>query len=202
MSGPISDYLADVNFESFIDIMKDGDWFKYFFAFLLIYAIVFTILEKVKIFKDEEGKSNKKAVRIIIAFIFSLFAVAFPVNDNGDFLGDVIATLFPGVGVFAMGILGLYIVAAMMDADLFSFLDGTDNKYNKYIKWVLGGIGTLWVVYYFGSGMGYWEDDSLTNNFLVDILKDPFLIIIVIVVLLFYWINSDPDKPKTPSSNP
>ncbi len=200
MAGPVEDFLSDVDFESVLNIFKDGGWFQYFFPFLLVYAIVLTILEKVKIFEDSDDKS-KKPIRIVIATVFSLVSVAFPVNDSGVTLGDVINQLFPGVSVFAMGILGLYIITAMMGSDLFKFLDGTDEEKNKYIKWTIGGLGVIWVVAYFGDAMGFFEGD-LSDNIIIDILKDPMLWIIVLMVLLFSWINKDNSlKNEDDSSN-
>ena len=200
MAGPVEDFLSDVDFESVIKVFEKGGWFQYFFPFLLVYAIVLTILEKVKIFEDSDDKS-KKPIRIVIATVFSLVSVAFPVNDSGVTLGDVINQLFPGVSVFAMGILGLYIITAMMGSDLFKFLDGTDEEKNKYIKWTIGGLGVIWVIAYFGDAMGFFEGD-LSDNIIIDILKDPMLWIIVLMILLFSWINKDNSlKNEDDSSN-
>ena len=189
MAGPIEDFLRDVRFENFFDTMISAGWFKYFFPFLLMYAITLTILEKISIFQDEENK-NKKPIRVIIAFVFSITTVAFPVNNEGYTFGDLINSLFPGVGIFAMGILGLYIIAAMMGKDLFTFLDeGGEN--DKYVKYLLGALGVIWVIIYFGRGLGYWDFGDVSNNWFIDLLKDPFLWIIAIMILMYNWINSD-----------
>lgn len=197
MAGPVSEFLNDMEFENFFETLRGAGWMEYFFPLLLVYAIVFTILENVSIFQDTEQKS-KKPIRVVIALAFSIIAIAFPVNDSGATIGSVISELFPGVGVFAFGILGLYIVTAMMGIDLMQFLDNEGQ--NKWIKYVLGGIGFIWVVFYFGEAMRWWNGVSWGNNWFVDLITDPFLWILVIAILLFYWISSEPDstgrKPK------
>ena len=60
----------------FISALGTGGWIEFFFPFLLIYAIVLTIMTKVEVFKEN------KATRVIIALVFALFSVVFPVTQN------------------------------------------------------------------------------------------------------------------------
>ena len=55
----VSDALSDVDFGDFIDALWDGGWYQYVFPFLLVYAVVFTILNYIELFED------KKPVRIM-----------------------------------------------------------------------------------------------------------------------------------------
>ncbi len=184
MAGPVTDFLSSLDFTSIVGTFNTYGWTNIFFPFLLIYAIVFTILDNVEIFKG----GNKKKIRIVIALIFAIISVAFPINDNNDTIGDLISVLFPGVGAITMGILGLYIVAGMMGKDLLGFLD--DPEHNKWVKYVLGGVGALFVLFYFGKGMG-WFSSSITDNFFVRLILDPGLWILVILFLLFRWVTDD-----------
>lgn len=203
--GTLSDELANIDIADFISALFDGGWFEYIFPFMLVYAIVLTILNNVPMFRD------KKPVRVIIALVMSLFAIAFPIN--GDFascgvndtiyhdygcesLGSLMMALFPGVTAFAIGILALYIVAAMLGVDLMDFF-GDKNKSNDYLKWVLGGLGVFVVIYYYARGFGWggfddvgfldwlWGPDGL--------LSDPVLYIVIIVGILFFWITKEDD---------
>lgn len=194
--GSLSDSLSDIDFADFLDALYDGGWFEFVFPFMLVYAVVLTILNKVTIFE------NNKSVRVIIALVFALFAIAFPIT--GDFsscnvgyssgcetLGSLMMTMFPGVSAFAIGILALYIVVAMMGVDLMQFF-GTNNDNNKFIKYILGGIGLFVVVYYYALGFGWEGFDG--DNWLWGydgILRDPFLYIIAIGIWVFYWISKD-----------
>lgn len=203
--GALTDSLADVNFLDFIDALFRGGWFDFVFPFLLIYAVVFTILQNVKIFED------KKSVRIIIALVFGLFAIAFPITGdlscnipnagvgNGGYynngcqtLGSLMMTLFPGVSAFSIGILGLYIVIGMLGIDVNDFLDG-DSK--KYVTWILGALGLFVVIYYYALGFGWDGFDG--NNWLWGydgILRDSLLYILLVFGFLFFWVTKEDDN--------
>lgn len=203
--GTLSEELANIDFANFIDALFYGGWFEYIFPFMLVYAIILTILNNVPIFKD------KKPVRVIISLVMALFAIAFPIN--GDFascgvndtiyhsygcesLGSLMMALFPGVTAFAVGILALYIVAAMLGVDLMDFFKDKDK--NNYLKYVLGGLGVFVVIYYYARGFGWggFDDHAGALSWLLGpdgLLRDPVLYILVIVGILFWWITKDND---------
>ena len=203
--GVLTDRLSDLDFQNFLGALFDGGWFDFVFPFLLVYAVVFTILEKVHIFE------NKKSVRIIIALIFAIFAISFPITGDlnscsipnygqgyysggCETLGSMMMILFPGVSVFAIGILSLYIVVAMLGIDLTDFLDGEKKD---YIKYILGGLGFIVVLYYYAKGFGWigFDDDNWLWGY-DGILRDPLLYILAVFGFLFFWISSDDDESK------
>ncbi|MEC8221337.1 MAG: hypothetical protein VX028_04640 [Nanoarchaeota archaeon] len=197
----LSDWIEDIDFFEGVNVMLDGGFYHYLFPFLLVYAIVLTIMNKVEIFKDN------KAVRVIIALVFGLFAVSFPITDNscyaqgvpavnsyGCTLGDFMIILFPGVTAFTIGILALYIVAAMLGVDLISLL-GKDEKNQQIMKYILGALGLIVVVYYYAKGFGFIQDGFTRNNWFFDLLSDPLLYMLIIFGAIFFWISSE-DKPK------
>lgn len=204
----ISDFIADADLRSFFFDLADAGWFHYVFPFLLVYALVLTILNRVEIFQ------KNKAVRIVIAAIFGIFAIAFPISEgpcgspiagnfgitNGCTIGDLMISLFPGVTAFSIGILALYIVAAMLGVDLMSFL-GKDESNQQVMRYILGFIGLIFVIFYFGLGYGWW--DNFNSNFwLFEILRDPLLYIIIIFALLFFWISGeDGDSSRKDNAN-
>ena len=189
----VSDALSDVDFGDFIDALWDGGWYQYVFPFLLVYAVVFTILNYIELFED------KKPVRVIIALVFALFAIAFPITGDGDCvgrgcgetLGDLMMALFPGVSAFVVAILALYIIAGMLGVDLADFL-GTGEKPNV-ISYVLIGLGVLVVIYYFAMGFGWggFGDSGGIWGDIEDFFSDPFLYIIILAGLFFWWISRD-----------
>ena len=202
--GVLTDRLGDVDFSNFIMGMKEGGWFDFVFPFMLVYAVVLTILNKVDIFED------KKAVRVIIALVFALFSISFPItgdfnncsitpsyggySSNGcETLGNLMMSLFPGVTAFSMGVLALYIVVAMLGVDLTEFF-GKDEDNNNILKYILGALGLFVVIYYYAIGFG-WEgfdgDNWLwgTNG----ILRDPLLYILIIGGWVFWWISQEDD---------
>lgn len=197
----LSEWIEDINFFDGIDILLQGGFYHYLFPFLLVYAIVLTIMNRAEIFKDN------KAVRVIIALVFGLFAVSFPITDNncyadgvpgvnsyGCTLGDFMIILFPGVTAFTIGILALYIVAAMLGVDLISIL-GNDPKSQQTMKYILGALGLLVVVYYYAKGFGFIQDGFDSDNWFFDLLRDPLLYMLIVFGAIFFWISSE-DKPS------
>ncbi|MCB0370267.1 MAG: hypothetical protein KDD45_12800 [Bdellovibrionales bacterium] len=199
MAGSISDWLREADFGTILGDLEAYGWFHFVFPFLLVYAVVFTVLNKVEIFDE------KKPVKVIIALVFSLFAVAFPISDQSDCgisgssynfgtsnggctVGDLMISLFPGVTAFSMGILALYIVAAMLGVDLTKFL-GSSAK-DAWIRYVLGAVGLLVVIYYFALGFGW---NGFNGSGFEDFFKDPLLYIIIIFVLFFWYVSKDDD---------
>jgi hypothetical protein len=194
MASPILDAISSVDFYSFIYSLIDGGWIEFFFPFLLIYAIVLTIMNRAEVFK------GNKATRVIIALVFALFSVSFPISRTCNLdvtlslgyctLGSYMTALFPGVSLFAIGVLCLYIIAALLGKDLTSFL----GKDNPAVVYVLGGIGALivlwqWASAFFDFGYGYGYYDF----WLLRLLQDPILYIVILFIVLFWWISKEDD---------
>ncbi len=188
----ILDSLSEVDFADFFFDLEQFGWFHYVFPFLLVYAIVLTILNQVEIFK------KNKSVRVIIALVFALFSVAFPISDGyceysqtggACTIGDLMISLFPGVTAFSLGVLALYIVAAMLGVDLTEFI--SKDKPNV-VHYVLGGIGTIFVIYYFGRGFGWFDGYGSASDFwLVRLLYDPLFYILIVFGLIFWWVSKE-----------
>lgn len=188
----VLDSLSSVDFYGFINALIDGGWVEFFFPFLLIYAIVLTIMNRVEVFK------GNKATRVIIAFVFALFSISFPVSRTCNIettyqlgyctLGSYMAALFPGVSLFAVIILALYIIAALLGRDLTEFL----GKDNNLVVYVLGGIGALIILWQWGSAF-FDFGGSYGNNWFINLLQDPVLYILILFILLFWWISKEDD---------
>lgn len=201
--GKIGEMLRDVDFQTFINDLNQGGWFQYVFPFMLVYAVVLTILNQVKVFED------RKSVKVIVAMIFALFAIAFPISDNTSCglstntwaqtdgactLGDMMMTLFPGVTAFTLAILALYIVAAMLGVDLMHFFG--NNQKDNWLRYVLGALGILVVAYYYARGFGWGGFGS--GSEIEEFFKDPVLYIIVLFGLFFWYItNEDTSSERT-----
>ena len=194
--------MVELDLKSFIETLFDGCWFHYFFPFLLVFAIVYTVLKQTDLFK-------KNSVKFLIALIFALFAIAFPITENtstsklthscsiangGLTLGDLMIQLFPGVSAFGIGILALYIISAMLGVSLPDFVKVGDHK---VVQYVLGALGLIFVIYYFAKGFG-WLDDA---NF--RFLENSWPIIFIIVIFLFFtiWIVGDDDNNDKDDKN-
>ncbi len=129
--------------------------FHYVLPFLLLFAITFGLLMRVKIFTLEEegdGKKPNKSINAIIALSVSLMALQF------DFVSLFFAELFPRVGVALSIILVLIIIGGL-------FLPSK----NKGFTWGLIAIVFIIIAIVifqslsaFGfSGGGYWFRNNM-----------------------------------------
>lgn len=186
----VTDFLGEIgeSFYSIVTDMQSNGWLEFLFPFLLIYALVFTVTEKIDLVR------TKKGVRVIIALTVSLFSIAYPITEGGQTIGGLMNSLFPGISAFSIGIIALYIIAGLAGVDLMA-LFSKDNQDTPYMRYIIGGLGVLFVLFYFARGFGWISDGSeLYNNWLIDFIFDPVLLMLVIFGLLMWWINTDSEN--------
>lgn len=148
----------------------------FLYPFLLVFFIVFALLEKIQVFGD-----NKKQVHAMIAFVIGLMFVA--AVDTQLLVGNLV--LFLAVGVVLVFVILL----------LWGFLIGDTPKFNSGdgkgpIKWIVGIIVILAVViflfivtgvheevydFFFDSS---WSGDVWTNIIFVVIIAAALAIVI------------------------
>ena len=122
-------------------------FFSYLLPLLLIFALVFGILTKVKLFKEN------KAINAIIALVVALMAIQM------EFVPTFFSQIFPRVGAALAVILGLFILMGL-------FLDPEHPAMN----WVLIGVGVIIfvvVIVQSAGSMGWstgrwWQDNWVT----------------------------------------
>lgn len=136
--------------------------FSYVLPFLIIFALVFGIMTKTKIFKDS------RAINGIIALCVGLLALQF------DFVPIFFSEIFPRIGI------GLAVIlAAMIFLGLFS------DPEKGVFTWIFYGIGAIVFLVviiqsfsYTGSPFGWWIQDNWT-----DLLATlGFLVVVGIVI--------------------
>ena len=134
-----------LEFKNFVEYLIVEDFFSLVFPFLLMFAIFFTVLQKVEIFKLKKSGKSHKAVIFIISFVLSFFGVYFPLTEAGDTLGSLMSKLFPNISALSIGILTLYLIGGLFGKNFFKNLFGEDTDVPK---WIVGLIA-LGVVSYF-----------------------------------------------------
>ncbi len=116
--------------------------FAYILPFILIFAVVYAILDKIPIF------AGKKGINMVIALAVGLLALQF--NVVAVFFGEI----FPRAGIG----LSVVIVALVLAG---AFIDWSDGS-----KWIFFGIGGLAFIivtisslsaYYSGGAGGWWD---------------------------------------------
>jgi|WetSurMetagenome_2_1015567.scaffolds.fasta_scaffold42880_3 hypothetical protein len=141
---------------------EEAGFFSYLLPFLLIFALVFGILTKVNIFKDN------KAVNGIIALAVALMSLQF------SFVSEFFAQIFPRLGVGLAIILAILILVGL-------FMDPASNAVN----YILLGIGVIVfgaVLIQSAAATGWEAGQWWSDNWQV-IVGAVFLLIIIIVII-------------------
>jgi peptidoglycan/LPS O-acetylase OafA/YrhL len=137
-------------------------FFSYLLPFLIIFALVFGILTKVNVFKDN------KMVNGIIALAVALMALQF------DFVPTFFSQIFPRLGVGLSIILGIMIIMGL-------FLD----EKHKAINWIMLGVSVI--IFYFilvqSAGATGWTSGQWWQDHWGEILAGVLLVIFVIALI-------------------
>jgi len=161
------------SFSELLVYMEQVGFFAYVLPFLLIFALVFAILTRTQIFK------NNKAINGVIAFVVGLLSLQF------DFVPIFFSEIFPRLGVGLAIILALLILAGLF----------FDPK-NKFVNYGLLAVGIIvflvvlvqtagWVGWY----SGYWWYDNWPK----------IILVLVVMGILAAIINSvGPTKRQLP----
>ena len=183
-----------VDFRDVIENMKDIGFFDVILPFLLVYAIVYAVLEKSRIFYLNKGDSedkNLKGVSMIVSFVISIFSVASLtfVSWTQSFLAYISFGLIFFVGL--MIVLGLI----FGDDWIVFFKDG--DKWNMKVLYVFGAIIVLLGVIFAINSMDIELDLDIADT-LEDSSSDiiSILVIVGIVLILYFISKEDPSKKE------
>lgn len=147
--------------------------FKYVFPFLIIFALVFAILQKSKILGDSEKAKNVTAINAVIAIAIGLLSL---LNEAVPSFFEV---LFPKFGIALAIFLVLLILLAFA---------GKESQ-ASWVGWVLGVGLILWAwtqwseIFYVGFDMQQFFDDYFWG-----------IILLVGIGALIYWITKGEKK--------
>ena len=173
-----------VDFRAIIDNLVNIGFYSVVLPFILIYVVVFAILEKSGIFSKEDKIDVKqtKNVNAIIAFVFALFTVA-SVNTV-MYIQDLILNIV------------LFIVFILVLLILLGFVFGNSYKElfnNKIVKWSVFGIIITVVLVIFFQVIGFWD---YLNTFDFGNVGDLYTYLALIGIGgILYWVSKS-DKPN------
>jgi hypothetical protein len=152
---------------------EEAGFFSYLLPFLLIFALVFGVLTRTQIFKDN------KMVNGIIALSVALMSLQF------DFVPTFFSQIFPRVGIGLAIILGILIIVGL-------FIDTKSNV----INYVLLGIGVIiigLIVIQSAGALGWSSGEWWQENWQM-VIGAIFLLILVGLII---GTGSKSDKSTT-----
>jgi len=161
-------------FGDLLSKLESAGFFSYVIPFLLLFALVFGILTKTKIFQDNQ------AVVGIISFSVALMALQF------DFVAGFFSQLFPRLGI------GLSILLVILiTIGLFT------DPHNELINWILFAVSViiiLSVLIKTSNAVGW---SSFTNGWISQNIE-VIIAGIVMIIIIALIVNSG--KPKNPNA--
>jgi len=165
-------------FQGAIDILINMGFFNVILPFLLVYAIVYGILVRTKIFGPEQTSVNA-----IISFSLALFFVA------AANVVEVIQGFLPWVGVVAIFIVGVMMLGVLI-------YGGEMESFSKHFK-VPGILITVVALFYaLFYAAGWWEG-------IVDIMEYIFtskdilgVLLVLLIIVVVYFISKPPKKDE------
>jgi len=163
--------------------------FDVILPFILVFTIVFAILQKAKLFGEED--ENKK-FHVMISLVMGL-AVVFP-HVLGYYPPDrdivnIINQSLPNVSIVLVAILMALLIIGVLGKKF--ELDGE--------AWTSGGmvlIAFLAIGYIFGNAAGWWDSPAWLY-FLGD-RETVTLIIAILIFAIIIWFITKSDEPATP----
>lgn len=149
----------------FLNQMNQLGVFSYVLPFMIVFAVVFGLLQKTKIFGDE---NKARGINVIIALAIAGISLLF------DVVPRFFSIIFPKFGVG----LAVFLVLMIMVGFFFSGKDDDPNfKSLKWIGIVIGGIVLIWALSEWGNLGGF-------GNFGLGFISEYIPLIIVIVALV------------------
>ncbi len=172
--------------------------------FILIFTIIFAILQKTKIIG--EGKKNYNiGVALVIALLVVVPHITGSYPPNADIV-EIINTAIPNVSIVVVAILMVLLLIGTFGASV--KIAGT-----SLATWVII-LSVVIIIIIFGAAAGWWGYRSaggwsfcpgdITNNCWLWWLDDPDTQALVIMILVFgiiVWFITKEDKPKKAGGN-
>ncbi|MBS3073020.1 hypothetical protein J4477_04260 [Candidatus Pacearchaeota archaeon] len=163
--------------------LADMDIFFYVLPFLLIFALVFGILEKANILGPGAGKGGNRGdnrnINAVIALAVGLLAIQF------DQVPVFFSVIFPKLGI-ALSIL----LAALILVGL--FVDLNRNGGPALVFFGLGAVAFVIIVLYSFQDYVWWQGGWWQDNFSALVAAG------VVIAFVFLVVSSGHHDPKSP----
>ncbi|MBW3011784.1 hypothetical protein KY311_01230 [Candidatus Woesearchaeota archaeon] len=171
--------------------LRDLGFLDLILPFILVFVVVFAILQKVKILGDVKKKPEVKKYNMIVALAMGLLVVMPHVlyggaagdgeltltTKGGNHYPDVVDILnnsLPSVAVWLVAILMLMLIMGI-------FGSKADVK-KKYKGWILASAVAL-VIYIFGVAANWFDSPKSWNNWF-DTPATQFILLVIVVTVI------------------
>ncbi len=182
MADTVAEIFRELDFYELHEIFLNSNYYEILFPFLLSYAVLFSVLPRMKVFQNKHSGEPYKAVVVLVSLIVSFFAVSFDISP-GHTLGSLLMVMFPNISALTIGILVLYIVAALFGKNFFQGM--FSREHGAYLYLAVGVIGLGSVIFYVGIALGFWDMNPLDpESHWNTVLAVAFLIMGVVFLII------------------
>ena len=162
-----------------LNIWNDIGVFSYLIPFLLIFAVVFAILDKTKMFSAKD--TENRGIIAIIAVAVGLLSLQF------DFVSEFYAVVFPRFGVG----LSLFLVVLIFLGFFFTPKEGEEWSHKvAWIGWVVGLGVFVWAL----SAWDQWSNYSGFGGWFVENIWAMIILGVVVAVIFVAQGSKKPSK--------
>jgi hypothetical protein len=170
-------------FEQGFQSLIDMGVFEVFLPFLLIFAIIFGIMSKVKIFNEGDNKKFSVVIALVMGLI-SVFQHVMYKGSQFDVI-NIINNALPQVSLVLVAVIMLFL--------LLGIFGGKPAGKGDTVGGIVGFIAVLVIIYIFGSSAGFaWWD---LPWWLSDYQTWSIVVVILVFGLIIKYITGD-DKDK------
>ena len=159
--------------------------FDFLLPFVLVFTIIFAIMNRVELFKGPD----KKKFRVIIALVMGLVFVIPHYTGNYPFginPVEVINQSIPSIGLLAVAIVMVLMLIGVFEKDL-----GNERNISNY----LAILSIIFVGYIFGSSLNFWRGPYDMFYWWTPQLTE-LLIILAVFGIIVWFITSKPSNEK------
>ncbi len=161
--------------------------------FILIFTIVFAVLQKTKILGVDEFNQNKprKNFNAVIALVMGLAVIiphiigAYPSRESD--IVNIINIALPNISVILVAVIMLLLVIGV-------FGGGVDIAGSSLASWAVM-FSIVATVFVFGSAARWWEL-PMYMNFMMDSDTQALIVVILVFAILIWFITKE-DKPAS-----
>ncbi|HLD88599.1 MAG TPA: hypothetical protein VI894_00180 [Candidatus Nanoarchaeia archaeon] len=151
--------------------------------FLLVFTIVFAILQKGNIFGTE-----KKNINVVIALIMGLAVVIPHVTGtyppNADVV-NIMNSALPNVSIVIIAVIMVLLMIGIFAPDV--------SWFGSSIQGWMVLIAIAAVFFIFGNAAGWWQTPT-TLSFLNNPDTQALIVIILVFGIIVWWVTSEPEK--------
>jgi len=178
---------ANYQLENFIKTIDSWGLTDVLLPFMLIFTLLFAILQKTKILGDD-----KKNFNVVIALVMALTVVIPHTTKNYPLNYDpvnIINGFLPGVSLLIVAVVMLFILIGLWGGEA-KWVGGSPSAMIA----ILAAVAIVWI---FGASAGWWNGWNWFTNFFGEDAVALIVIILVFGIIIWFITKSDTKAPGT-----